>query len=183
VFLVQSTQWICRSVYFPVIDVFQLYTELNSPNSALFKHRNKAKMFQFVLQFGANNCVSTKFTVASVVLRSLHGSFKVTLCFSVLRALRVFPWLCNRRMIVEFASRRLTGVNCVLRVVSCLNSFEQKHSSERKEIATLNQQSFRNATLAPASVSASSLKRPHVAILRIRRLHNLFSVSSRAKHP
>ena len=69
-----------------------------------------------------------------------------------------------------------------LRVVSCLNSFEQKHSSGRKEIATLHEQSFGNATLAPASVSASSLKRPHVAILRMRRLQNLFSVSSRAKH-
>jgi len=71
-------------------------------------------MFQFVLRFGANNCVSTKFTVASVVLRSLHGSFKVTLCFSVLRALRVFTWLRNRRMIAEFASCSLTEVNCVL---------------------------------------------------------------------
>ena len=70
-----------------------------------------------------------------------------------------------------------------LRIVSCLNLLEQKHSSERKEIATLHQHSFGNATLAPASVSASSLKRPHVAILRIRRLHNLFSDSSRAKHP
>jgi len=105
-FALQTRQWKLefRSRFANVLvqDAEYSHTPLQSKDVSVF------------LRFGANNCVSTKFTVASVVLHSLHGSFKVTTCFSVLRALRVFPWLCNRRMIVEFASRRLIEVNCVL---------------------------------------------------------------------
>ena len=46
---------------------------------------------------------------------------------------------------------------------SRLNSFEQQHPSERKEAAILHQHSFGNATLAPTSACASSLKQLHVS--------------------
>jgi len=88
-----------------------------------------------VFGFGASGLAPTIFTFASVVLKSLQESFKLTFCLPALHAL-----LENLSAFVIVQLTYDRGISPYLfdrgkhSAVLCVSSFVQKHASERKEI-------------------------------------------------